>query len=907
MSKKYLLRLSEISSESRDKVGGKALNLGILYNKGFLIPKGFVVTTDAYVKSLKENSLDSWLEEKLREINFEDPNSVENFAKKVREFFEKAKLPEEVVEEIKVEYYDSGFGSVAVRSSATSEDYITESFAGLMETFLNVRSFEELIECIKRCFASLWSVRSITYMFRKGISPLRVKMAVIVQEMVDARCAGVLFTIDPVSLDVSKMVVESNFGLGESVVSGEVIPDRFVVERKQNRKSISFKILSREISEKKVITIFSNQLSGSGVEHVKVLEDKGDLPSLSDREILSLAEIGVRVEKCFGYPQDIEWAIDKNGNIFVLQSRPITTLPKVEEDDIVWSRGYSDDYWNDTVSPLFFELLGDHLTNIVNIELNQIMGYSKPGDPKLDHLLKLHHARVYFNLEVLKRRVEYEIPPFLRNDDILNYFPDGSGPYGKETIKKLPFKLIRRLIGEIRVMLFDPSGSITKTAKVYDEWTKNVFRPFCSYFERKMKQISAKGKLLDYLKLAEKVDKIMIKHFRLVRYGIPVHNIGMNLLAQYLLSRFIGKKDALKLYPILISGLKHKTTETNERIERLAMLIRSSPKLKSIILKMPSDELYEYISKNNNPEFRRFAKEFNSFLKDFGVRGFTREPYYPRWYEAPQYVFDVLKPLVSEHAKQIESEVDKVKLRIKVEKEVEKRIKKQRFGKLKWKLFSTILGFARKYIIFRENQRYNLDWWITMLRRVYLEIGKIFVKNGVLKESSDIFFLTKNEIRKLVYEDLSEEEVKKLRFQIKERKEEFLKYEHVTPPKFIRGNREFNDPPKYRGFTLKGIPASPGAITAPIRVLKRIEEIPQVKTGEILVVPRTDPGWTPVFSKIGGLITETGGILSHGAVVSREYGIPAVTNVQNACKILRTGQTVTLDGSNGIIVVEKGV
>lgn len=901
----YVVTLQSVGKNDWEKVGSKAANLGELKRLGFSVPDGFVITTDAYLQFIVDNGLEAFIEASLVQMNPADPRSIEKCSKEIGRAIERSKLPAKLVEDIIREYSHLSEKYVAVRSSATAEDLPHESFAGQLETFLNIHGVEEIKRYVNRCYSSLWTSRAIAYRERNGIPHRNLKMAVIVQAMVSAKSAGVLFTADPVYSERSKIIIESNFGLGESIVSGRAIPDRFTIFRDLQDKEKPFKIMSKEIGTKNFVTRGLTSGEKTGVECVETTEDWRFQPSLSDEKVLELAEVGCAIESVFGCPQDIEWAIDENDSIFVLQSRPITSLAQpAPEDEVVWSRGYSDDYWNDPVSPLFFELLGDQLTNIVNVELNKIMGYFQPGSKKTDQLLKLHHAHAYFNLEVLKRKVEYEIPPFLRNDDILNYFPDGSGPYGKETIKKLPFRLRKRIIAELRVMLYDPKGSVTKTASAYDEWTQKVFSPFWEQFESRIAELVAKGNLSDYIDFAEELDQLMTGHFRLVRYGIPVHNIGMNLLAQYLLERFLGKEEAVKTYPILISGLKHKTSETNERINRLAFIARSSPELKKVILETPSGELLKTLSSIETHDIKDFVREFSLFIKDFGVRGFTREPYYPRWYESPQYVFDILKPLVEEERKykaDFESESSQQKDTM---REIEFRIKASRFGWFKWKLFHIILGFARKYIIFREDQRFNLDRWITMNRRIYMEIGMILKRRGILQDAQEIFFLTKKEIKKLVWEPNTTEEINAIRTLVNDRKAEFLKYENTTPAKFLQGSREFNDPPPEYEMTFRGIAASQGVLTAPVRVLKSIDDIWQVREGEILVVPRTDPGWTPVFAKIGGLITETGGMLSHGAVVSREYGIPAVTNVVNACRVFKTGQIVTIDGTNGFVRME---
>ena len=897
-SKSYILDLRSVSRRDWGKAGGKAANLGELKRLGFPVPDGFVVTTDAYDDFILFNGLEEIIESSLAGADPSDPASMEECSRRIREAFEVSSLPPGLAEDLRRAYGELSAKSVAVRSSATVEDLPQESFAGQLETFLNVKGFENVARSIVQCYASLWGGRAVAYRERNRVPHRGLKMAVIVQTMVPAKSAGVLFTVDPVSPEGSHMVVESNFGLGESVVSGRAMPDRFIILRPPGEGEGLLKIVSREIGTKNYV---AKPVSGEmGVEHVEASLEECLQPSLSEEHVLRLAEIGLAVEKVFERPQDVEWAVDADNSILILQSRPVTSLPRqAPEEEVVWSRGYSDDYWNDPVTPLFFELLGDQLTNIVNIELNKIMGYSKPGSSKTDQLLKLHHAHAYFNLEVLKRKVEYEIPQFLRNEDILNYFPDGSGPYGKETIRKLPFRLRKRVMAELRVMLHDPNGSVTKTASAYEEWTRRFFNPFWEQFEQRMSSVAGVG---GYVKLAEELDELMTSHFRLVRYGIPVHNIGMNLLAQYLLKRFIGEEEALKTYPVLISGLKHKTSETNERISLLASLACSVPELRKIILETPSDRILGETGLLNTPEAQGFLREFNSFLKDFGSRGFTREPYYPRWGEAPQYVFDILKPLVEQGVSAaLEPEGLKQEEAIRM---VEHRIRRLRFGWFKWKLFSTILGFARRYIVFRENQRFNLDRWITMNRRIFLEIGRILQHKGVLNDPQEVFFLTKSEVKRLALEQASPGEIEEIRLLVKNRRQDFLKYENTTPAKFLQGSREFNDPPPEPGLVFKGIPASQGVLTAPVRVLKSVEDVWQVRAGEILVVPRTDPGWTPVFCRIGGLITETGGMLSHGAVVSREYGIPAVTNIPNACMVFKTGQTVTIDGNSGMVRIE---
>jgi len=905
ISEPLTIRLKNINGTLKKKIGGKASNLGDLIKFNFNIPKGFVLTTDAYSFFIEKNNLNEEIRSLMEKLKSSDLINIESIAKKIQERIEKGALPSNLKNAIREEYTTLSCENFVVRSSATAEDSKKASFAGQYESYLNLKSVSEIFQHIKQCYSSLWSSKAISYRINNKIPYNDIRIAVIIQKMISAKCAGVLFTVNPTNSNDSEMLIESNFGLGESVMAGICSPDQFIIKKKFNKNQHSFEIIDKKIGKKEYVILPDNLEQKTGIKKMQLSQEEMLRSSLSDQQILTLSKLGMEIENLFKSPQDIEWAIDENQEISILQSRPITTFGDGKgSDGLVYSRGYADDYWNDNCTPLFFDLLGDQLTKVVNVELNSIMGYKRMDS----ELLKLYNGHVYFNLDVLRRKVENEIPPFMRNEDILNYFPSGSGPYGKKTINELPFHIISRIIAELRIMFHDPEGSISKTDEAYDKWTKEKFNPYYDEFNEKLKNLKQQNDLKSLFGLAEELDILMRDHFRLVRYGIPVHNIGMNLLVQYLLTKFVGKQECMKYYPILISGLDHKLTETNQKIHDLAALIQKDERLKKVITNNEPKELYEKITSHQNPPFKHFNNHFSKFLNEQGDRGFTREPYYPRWREAPEYVFEILKSLVSEH----EQNIDKIQAknkqhRILVENYIESKIRSQFLGFLKWKIFSTILNLSKRYIKFREGQRFNLDKWITLNRELYLEIGKLFEEKRYIRHKLDIFFLRRKEIKFLINHEIKPHTREQSKSKIDKRKTIFKEYEDKVPPKFISGSREYNDSLEYEedSSNFKGIPASQGEIKAPIRVLTNIEDIGNVKAGEILVVPRTDPGWTPIFSKIGGLITETGGVLSHGAVVSREYGVPAVTNISNACNYFKTGQIVTINGYDGFVRVQK--
>jgi pyruvate,water dikinase len=294
-----------------------------------------------------------------------------------------------------------------------------------------------------------------------------------------------------------------------------------------------------------------------------------------------------------------------------------------------------------------------------------------------------------------------------------------------------------------------------------------------------------------------------------------------------------------------------------------------------------------------------FRGEFERFLGDHGHRSHTREIYFPRWADDPTLVVDILRSLASAPDIDVEKlEREKAEQRLAAQDEIGRRISSLRLGFFKKIIFNLVLGYAQTYLQFRENQRFYLDHMIHRQRRIFVEYGRRFASQGLIEGPEDIFFLSKEEIFEMAKGSLPN-----MKGKILERKGEFDKYRDFLPPKFLQGDIEFDDTViSTKSLTkVTGTSASPGIATGVIRVVDSIDKLSEVKEDEILVTQNTDPGWTPVFSKLGGLITETGGILSHGAVVSREYGIPAVTAVKGARQIFRTGQRVTVDGNEGIV------
>lgn len=559
-------------------------------------------------------------------------------------------------------------------------------------------------------------------------------------------------------------------------------------------------------------------------------------------------------------------------------------------EETLWTRAYGDEYWADVTSPLFFSLLGEYLTEYVNHEGARIMGYWEIADKDL---LRLHKGHIYFNTEVLEYVFTFN-PKFSRTKELLNYFPEKD----QERVANAKTKIGRRIWAEIRIMLLDPDGMITRTDKAHKRWAES--------FLSKMKRFDS----LDLTKLSDEelyaefkdMENAFLKHYRLIRYGLVTHSIGSNLILKRWLVDWLDDKSGA-IYSKLISGLPdNKTITTNTAFVKLSKAARRNPHVLDLLQQKSSRGFLAEI--DDNSHLKDFSTEFHGFLRDYGHRSHTREMFFPRWIDDPSLVVDVLRSLVSSQDLDVEAlERQKSEERIAAEKDALDKVSKLKFGFFKKLLFKTVLRYAQTYLMFRENQRFYLDHTIYRQRRLFMEYASRLKERGLISDADDIHFLSKEEIFKIQRHELSVPKET-----IKQRREEFEKYADQLPPKFLQGTHEFDDTMTRETNTLRitGTGASPGIATGLARVVGTINELPKIEQGEIMVTSNTDPGWTPVFPKLGGLITETGGILSHGAVVSREYNIPAVTAVRDATRILKTGQKITINGNDGVVTIMEG-
>ncbi len=512
------------------------------------------------------------------------------------------------------------------------------------------------------------------------------------------------------------------------------------------------------------------------------------------------------------------------------------------------------------------------------------MGYTDITDTKL---LKLHKSRVYFNSWVLEKAFSY-YPKFARSKELLNYFPLED----QERISQYPSNLMKTLQSQILIAIRDPDGMMNRTDKAYRRWAAG-FMDECEKFDETDLTLLSDEELLS---LYHNIENAGIKHYQLIRYGMVSHSIATNLMIKNWLIKWLDDQDG-SLYAGLISGLDdNKTVEMNIRLSELARIIQEDPHLNET-------ETLTSETISSNPQFNEM---FHSFIDEYGHRSNTREILFPRWREDQGYVLGVVKTLSSSDLDLKHKELESREHRMKTEKEVYAKIKKTRGGFLKARLFKIVLNLAQTYLIFRENQRFYLDHLLFRQRLMLLEMGRRLAETGIIDLTDDVFFLFEKELFKIFSNQKNVLNNKKSFADVKDsismRKKEFFRYKSTLPPKFVKNGIEFDDTIlEHHQNSVYGAAASPGMYSGIARVVEDIKSLSNLKDNEILITSNTDPAWTAVFSKIGGLVTETGGILSHGAVISREYRIPAVTAVKGATEIFKTGEKLLLDGNRGVV------
>jgi len=568
-------------------------------------------------------------------------------------------------------------------------------------------------------------------------------------------------------------------------------------------------------------------------------------------------------------------------------SLPLETIPAAEpepredKDATLWSRVWGDEYWSDLVSPLFHSIFNQMLSVNAVAGVLRVMGLSDIGERPL---FKLYQGHIYFNASILRDIFEH-VPQALRSDTLLSALP----PEEAEEARRAPFRWMRRLIGELRLYLLDRDGLIFRNYRRLEKYIPQLLAHLEEIDKLDLGQASNE-ELLDYFGQTQQLGQT---HLQLIRWGLVLHNMSLYHLLRYALQRWCDD-DGTLLAKLLTSLPEDKTTEANRMLWQLAQAALASPTVAAIFREAEPEAVFGQLSRS--AEGQRFILRTSHFLAAYGHRSVTRDVSSPTWEDNPGLVISLLKGYVTASEG---FDLQTMETRQAHEREETTRQVLAMLSGPKRTLFKILLDYSHRYMTFRENQRFYLDMIFLRWRRVFLEIGRRFRERELISVAEDVFFLRFDEIVQVIRQGIDKALVAEW---IAVRKEEYASYGQGLPPTFLRGGMGFEVLDIPPGSTrLRGLGVSPGYVTAPARVISDLAQSHLLKPGEILVTVNADPGWTPLFVTAGGVVLETGGMLSHGAIVSREYGIPAVTGVRHATRQLHSGQCITVDGKNGVV------
>lgn len=560
-------------------------------------------------------------------------------------------------------------------------------------------------------------------------------------------------------------------------------------------------------------------------------------------------------------------------------------LPGTHRDpNTTWTRVVADEFWGDAVTPFQFSALGQWIDTYTSKATDRLTGANSiPADLAT---LRLYRSHVYWNADVIARNID-AIPKFVRTEQLLSYYP----PDWRPGLAAAPFRPWKRVGADRKSRRADPDSAIDRNHVALEEHATQVDR-VCDDFDL-IDLGSAGEEELD--SIFQRLFDLGIRHFEIIRWGLSNHAFGMNVFLGAILRRWLG--DDGTLHRALISGLAlNHTFVTNAEIWRLGRIVAADPELRQALLSQ-SPPTFEELSAGESG--RRFAKEIDQFLAGFGHRGSTRDISAPRWIETPDAVLEMVG--VAARAPEDADPIANFEAEARAREEAEARVEQALGGwrsKLKLRTFRRVARYAQIYTRYRENQRFALDKILLRVRRVVIAMGETLANRGLIQQPDDIFFLTHDEANVLRAATLDGTLAREL---VGLRRAAFERDKDVLPPAYLRGDEPIVVESPATGSLMTGIPASPGSAEGVARVIRSPREAPRLRPGDILVATTTDPGWTPLFLGIGGVVLETGGLLAHGAILARECGIPAVAGVEGATSKIADNSRVRLDGNSGTV------
>ncbi|HKO79067.1 MAG TPA: phosphoenolpyruvate synthase [Chitinophagaceae bacterium] len=867
----YILGFREIDKTKLAMVGGKGANLGELCRiEGVPVPDGFCVTTEAYKEIIGNNSVFSSLLDQLAILKADNRKGISETSAKIRKLIGEIAIPKSIDIEITrhLEQMDER-NAYAVRSSATAEDLPIASFAGQQGTYLNIVGKEAIIKHVIKCWASLFTDRAVIYRIQNGFDHRKVHLAVVVQKMVFPQVAGILFTADPVTSNRKLLSIDASFGLGEALVSGLVNADIY--------KVCNGKIIDKKISTKK-LAIYA--LKDGGTKEQEIEPEKQSRQALTDEQILQLERMGRKIEEHFGSPQDIEWCLVDN-KFYIVQSRPITTLFPIpetsdQENHVYISVGHQQ-MMTDAMKPLglsFFLLTTQALMRTAGgrlfVDITPMLASPVGRETMVNVLGKSDPI------------IKDALTTILERGDFIKSLPDDKKESGPGKSDKAVSPPNYQALND-----YDPTivSDLIKTNQTSIEALKQNI------------QTKSGSALFDFI--LEDIQQLKKTNSDPQSFGVIMTGMNASSWINEKMNEWLGEKNAADILSQSVPN--NITSEMGLGLLNVADVIRPYPKVIEYLKRVKDDNFLEELSQFEGGQETRDA--IDAYLKKYGMRcageiDITKT----RWSEKPI----TLVPMILTNIKNFEPGAANRRFTqgrqeaLKKEQELLDRLKQLPDGEQKAKETKRMIDLVRNLSGYREYPKYGIVNRYFVYKQALLKEAEQLVQARIIHEKEDIYYLSFDELREVI-------RTNKLDYQIiSKRKDEYKLYEKLTPPRVITSDGEIIAG-RYKRKNLPseaiaGLPVSSGVIEGRARVILNIEDA-DLEDGDILVTAFTDPSWTPLFVSIKGLVTEVGGLMTHGAVIAREYGLPAVVGVENATTLIKDGQRIRVNGTDGYVEI----
>jgi phosphoenolpyruvate synthase/pyruvate phosphate dikinase len=865
----YVLGFQDIDKTKIEFVGGKGANLGELSRiEGILVPEGFCISTIAFQRIIEETPSINKLLDQLSLLRVDDRDKIHELSSEIRKIIEGIAIPQDLEKEII--WILSRLGeenAYAIRSSATAEDLPTASFAGQQDTFLNIIGKELILTHIRKCWASLFTERSVIYRLQNGFDHRKVYLSVVVQKMVFPQAAGILFTADPVAGNRKVSSIDASFGLGEALVSGRVNADNYKVRHSE--------VIDKKISTKK-LAIYA--LKEGGTKEQEIEPEQQNKQVLTDDQIVQIERISRAIEAHFGSPQDIEWCL-VDGMFYIVQSRPITTLFPIPAT-------------NDQENRVF-----------VSVGHNQMMTDAmKPLG--LSFFLLTTHAPMYTAGGRLFVDVTATLASPVGRETILNVTLGKSDPLMRDALTTI----LER--GDFIQSLPDDqsSGKSRKGRSPVDFQTLNDYDPaiVAELIQQSQTAIAALKQTIQMKSGSDLFDFILediqqLKQTNADSQSFGVLMTGMNAASwiNEKMNEWLGEKNAADT--LAQSAPNNITSEMGLALLDVVDAIRPYPQVIEYLQQVKEDNFLGELVKLEGGQEAQNA--IAAFLHQYGMRcvgeiDITRT----RWSEKP----NTLVPMILSNIKNLEpGERDRKfeqgqRSALEKEQELLERLQQLPDGEQKVNETKQMIRLLRSFIGYREYPKYGIVSRYFVYKQALLKEVEQLVQANVIQEKEDAYYLTFEELRDVVRTHQVDYSI------ISKRKDEYKHYKKLTPPRvvtsdgeIIRGEYKRENLP---ANAIVGLPVSAGVIEGRARVILSMEEA-DLEDGDILVTTFTDPSWTPLFVSIKGLVTEVGGLMTHGAVIAREYGLPAVVGVDHATQRIKNGQRIRVHGTDGYVEI----